>query len=489
MITTQLTRNTARVVVVAATIALLASCATPPGRSGAVDPVTLTTTWGNGTGGIGSDVLAELVNSSSDSPVSLSEPNSTSERDPSDEEGGALEDLASGEADISVVRADRLVAAGAGSLAPLQAPLVVTNNEQAAKIAADPVAKDLMSGLADIGLVGLALAPGGLRHPFGYKDALISPADYKGAVINVRTGPGVSNIVDALGATTDTSVGEDRTTKSTNGTLRGIEVSLQQAVAVDRPAVLTSNVVLYEKFDVVLIRAKAFEALTEPQRDALLAQVKKAISTATEARDTEESGFAAWCESSGASAESASQDDLAAIDAAMQPVLTKIKKGATAKKAIDRMVELRAGTTDSQLGTCSDPIAGTAEADFLVTPVGDQTVLDGVWRVEANPDDLEESGASFHDVQVNAGIWTFTTKDGLTSIDQPTGDDCEGQFAFDGDQISLNWAVNGNDSCYGHSKGTFVIEGKTAHITWETQPDYDVAQDNAAFKHGLVKVG
>ena len=172
--------------------------------------MTLTSTWGNGAGGIGADVLDALVHPEADSPVTVSSPFSAPDMDPADEEGAALDVLAAGDADISVIRADRLAEAGADSLAPLQAPLVVTNNEQAAAIAADPVAVDLMSGLADIGLVGIALAPGGLRHTWGYQSPILGPEDYAGAVINTRVaGREPMRCSPRLGATTDHSVGDD----------------------------------------------------------------------------------------------------------------------------------------------------------------------------------------------------------------------------------------------------------------------------------------
>jgi Bacterial extracellular solute-binding protein, family 7 len=490
MITTQLTRNTARVVVIAATIALLASCATPPGRSGAVDPVTLKAGWGSGPGGgVGEDVIGALLDANTDSAIEISGPTEFELPHQNDTEGDTITALQHGEVDIAAVRADRLVKAGAKSLAPLQAPLVVTNDEQAAKIAADGISADLMSSLGDLGLVGIALAPGGLRHPFGYKSALLGVDDYQGKVINTRPGSGADAIFTALGAKTDHSVGDERVAAAANGTLRGIDVFVEQLGAVDRPAVMTSNVVLYEKFDVIVVRAKVFDALTPPQREALLAQVKNAISSATKARYTEESGTSAWCALSGASVALATPDQLAEIKSKLEPVLANIRKDAAAKKAIVRMLSLHTGTTDPVARACGDPIAGTTEADFLVTPVGDQTVLDGVWRLEAKLEDFKSAGTSVKDANANAGVWTFTTKNGLATIDQPNGEQCKGEFAFDGDQISLNWSTPDNDHCYGHSKGTFTIEGKTAHIVWTSQRDYDVAQDNAMFKHGLVKVG
>jgi len=486
---THLMRSLAPVALAAAIVITVAGCSAPPGHSGTTaDPVTLVAVWGNGPGGIGADVLDALAHPEEDSPVTVADPLSAADIDPADEEGAALAALASGDADLSVIRSDRLVTAGARSLAPLAAPLIVTNNAQAQAIAADPVAEDLMAGLADIGLVGIALAPGGVRHPFGYAAPLLGPDDYAGTTINTRVGDGVDAIAAALGATPDHSVGSDRSAAVKDGRLDGIEVSLQQFQAVDRPAVLTANVVLYEKFDVVVMRAGAYDSLSAAQQDELRARVAGAIATATAARDDEPAGFAQWCASSGASAVLASDDQLARLATALTPVVTTLQADPDTAAVIERMRALHDGTTDQLNGTCDDPTAGTTDADFLVTPDGDQTVLDGTWRVEVTVDELKAAGSDFHDAQANAGVWTFTTSNGSTIIDQPSGPDCEGTFAFAGNQISLNWMANGNDHCFGQSKGTYVLDGDTARITWKSQRDYDVALDNALFAKGLVKV-
>ena len=152
----------------------LAGCGDAPTRSGAsTDPVVLTSDYGQAPGGVGADVLDALVSDTAEQAVSVSTPRASTAS--VDEEGDAIAALQAGDLDVTVVRADRLATAGADSLAVLQAPFLVTSAEQADRVAADPVAQDLMAGLDEIGLVGLALVPGGLRHPFGYAAPLLVP--------------------------------------------------------------------------------------------------------------------------------------------------------------------------------------------------------------------------------------------------------------------------------------------------------------------------
>ena len=107
-----------------------------------------------------------------------------------------------------------LVTAGAASLKGLQAPFVVTNNQQAAAVAADPIADKAMADLRKIHLVGLALVPGGLRHPFGYGDKpLLGASDYRAATINTRRRRRRHAITAASGCQEDHSIGTERTDK------------------------------------------------------------------------------------------------------------------------------------------------------------------------------------------------------------------------------------------------------------------------------------
>src|SRR3954452_24274872 len=127
----------------------------PPSRSGqATDPVQLTSET-RGTGSVGGDVLTQLVDDTAAAAVRVTAPPARLYSD-ADNEGDILKAVQAGDFDVTVLRAGRLFDAGAASLAPLQIPFLVTNEEHAAKIAAAPVADELMSGLNKIGLTGLA---------------------------------------------------------------------------------------------------------------------------------------------------------------------------------------------------------------------------------------------------------------------------------------------------------------------------------------------
>ncbi|MGB4779978.1 hypothetical protein [Microbacterium sp.] len=480
-------RSTLGVVVIGSAIFALAACGQPLGRSGAtVDPVTISSTWGNGPGGIGSDVLDAIVASDAAPAIVVTAPSEDGRAPVDDYEGATITLLQEGAVDFSVVRADRLVQAGASSLAPLQAPLVVKGPEHATAIAADPVSEDLMSGLDEIGLVGVALVPGGTRRIFGYRDPVLGPEDYAGAVFNTRTGTGVDDLFAALGATTEHSTGDERTKRAASGASRGIEVSLQQAGAADLPAVMTTNIDLYTKFDVVVVRKEVWEGLTSAQQSALYEKVQDGATTAQDERPTDAEALAGWCASPGAGTATATDAQVAGVHAALQTVVDRISKDPDAKAAIARISALAPAEEPAALSGCD----GVSESptEHSITPSGDQTVLDGTWRLEITLEPLLAAGMSRSEALANVGVWTWRVENGRAVVNQPHGSDCTVQFVFADDEFSMDWGAEGNQACYGAGRGTYRLNGNRAYLDFTAERDYDPSWDDALFAGGLVRI-
>lgn len=469
---------------------VLAACAGPPSRSGrAADPVLLRTMYGNGPGGIGADVLEELVRASGGTSVVLGAATQLPTASQSeDEEGDTLAALRSGRADLSVIRADRLVGAGVVSLTPLQLPLLIEAPEHAARVAADPVAAALMADLDRAGLVGLALVPGGARHPFTYgAKAFETPTDYRGEVVNTRVGPGVAAIVAALGATSDHSVGEARTRKVERHEVAAIETSFQQLGAVTLPAVAASNLTLYTKFDVVVMRRSAHAALSVEQRRRLDAIVRDGIRAGVARRDTESRGLQRWCSSPSAASVQLTPAQLAAFGDALAPVVAAARREPEVAGLFDRVAALRGSEPPPAGATCDNLHAAPTDV-YSLAPQGPQTVLDGTWRVDADLAKLRAAGVSDADAVSNAGVWTFVVRGGEVAVDPPRGADCTALFVTAGDRVTLRFGVDGNTECWGLMAGTFHREGDVVSFTWQAERYYDVALDRAFFAGGMHRV-
>ena len=109
---------------------------------------------------------------------------------------------------------DRL---GVKSFQALQAPFLVTDQALLGRIAAGPLASQMLAGLDAHGFIGLALAPDRLRYPFGARHPLASPDDFAGARVRVQPSGVTEALIRALGATPVHVSGDDVGTAVANG--------------------------------------------------------------------------------------------------------------------------------------------------------------------------------------------------------------------------------------------------------------------------------
>ena len=457
---------------------LFAACGEPAGRTGSgTDPVSLTAYEAGPT-----ELLGQLAADTAESAVTV-EAASTRPAANSDEDGATLAALAAGDVDLALLRSGRLAKEGAESLAPLGAPFLVTNNDQAIAIARDEVTEDLFADLPTIGLVGLGMMPTGVRHPFGYSEPLLGAEDYAGQTINVRVDGGVEAILDALGARPDTSVEEERSEKVASGELRGIEAAFQIFGAIDRPAVVASNVTLYERFDVVVIRKAAWDGLTSAQQKQLREAVASARDQAYGAMGGEEEMFGAWCLEQGAGATLASADQLQSLHLKLDPITARLEQ--QYDDVVGRMRSLHDGTTDAGDLTCPESDDEGRPAWAQMKPEGDQHVLDGTWRFNVVEAEMLAAGVSASDAHGNAGIWEMSVDGGIAEATVPDGHHCDWTFVFAGDQVVFD--LGPQNWCQGYMGGTYRITGDTVHFNWTdtgwpaTDADYGRTFSNAMF--------
>ncbi len=123
-----------------------------------------------------------------------------------------------------------------------------------------------------------------------------------------------------------------------------------------------------------------------------------------------------------------------------------------------------------------------------MTPRGDQSVLDGLWRLEVDEQNLLDAGVSSHDAYVNAGVWEFRITNGYADGVQPDGRPCNGDFAFDGEQVSFEMGVRGVEDCNGLAWGTYSIKGDRVFFDWQKEAEGDVLVDQAVFAFGMVRI-
>ena len=164
----------------------------------------------------------------------------------------------SGDLDLAVVASRAWDTVGVPTLAPLNAPFLVTTDELVAEIVTSDLSAELMAGLTGAGVAGLALLPEGLRHPFGFGEPIRSAADFDGQLMRAPWSRTSAAMFAALGART-TADDVDPATQ------RGAESSYRLTPA----GVATGNIVFYPKINVLVANADLRDELTEAQWSAL----------------------------------------------------------------------------------------------------------------------------------------------------------------------------------------------------------------------------
>ena len=90
--------------------------------------------------------------------------------------------VSGGELELGLIPTRAWDTEGVTTLRALNTPFLITSDSLVADVVSGPLADELMSGLERAGVVGLALMPDSLRHPFSLASPLNAPTDYEGAL-------------------------------------------------------------------------------------------------------------------------------------------------------------------------------------------------------------------------------------------------------------------------------------------------------------------
>ena len=103
-----------------------------------------------------------------------------------DPEGATIADVRSGKVPFALIYARAFDDLGVDAFAPMLAPLAIDSLATQQRVIAAGIADRALPALGKLGVVGVAVVPGTLRHPLGLTRPLLRPADFDGAYIGVR---------------------------------------------------------------------------------------------------------------------------------------------------------------------------------------------------------------------------------------------------------------------------------------------------------------
>ena len=341
-----------------------------------------------------------------------------------EDEPRVIEDVAAGRADLgwSGTRAFDIV--GVPAFRPLHAPFLVgTYTAQAAVVSDHALMRELLGALEPVGLSGLAVAADEIRFPAATTHPLRTPADFAGLRIATVASDIQSEGLRALGAQPTTELTEQALT---SGQLDGIEtmwwtydVNSYYAAA----PFATANAGLWPRTLALFANTKTLDGLSEEERSWVEQASEDAAAWSVEhAADAEREPMAHACQS-GARIVTATPEQLSALRQAAEPVYTSMRKDPEQRPILEKVEALATSApADPPVSLpegCAyqpgDEKAIPAPVQALRGPGDPGGLPQGVYRLEHTPAELTEHGETEEGVRNNAGVITWTLRDGRWS--------------------------------------------------------------------------
>lgn len=345
--------------------------------------------------------------------------------------------VVNGELDMGNIPSRAFDMIGVTSLRVLNAPFLITSDELLDEVVTSESANDMLAGLAEIGVVGLALLPEGLRHPFGFAGGLLGPGDYEGETIRAPASATTAAIFEALGSRI---VDDEIDTAS--------QVGMESAYAFDPLGTATGNVVLFPKVNVFVVNADSYARLSERQKEILKQAASETQEWSIETRIPDSVAAEAWC-NSGGRVVTADSELLAALQHAVEPVYQELRTDRLTAELIEGIEGMKTSIPIS--GPVVPDTCTEAPDDGAVTARGsdDPGVINGSYRLEWSPDELLNAflavGAPREEVAdvgiVNGGVISLTFEDGnyeqVWETGLSAGDQCNGTYTISGNRITM----------------------------------------------------
>jgi TRAP-type C4-dicarboxylate transport system substrate-binding protein len=334
-----------------------------------------------------------------------------------------------GQLDLANVPSRAWDTEGVMSLRALNAPFLITTDELLDAVVTSDLADGILAGLDEVGVVGLALVPEGLRHPFGFAQPLLGLEDYHDGHVRAPHSATTQAMFEAFGAST-TGANTDALA----------QVGMESAYALDVQGPATGNVTFFPKVGTLVVNGEVFTSLSDAHQQVLIEAAEQVRDWAIDTRPSDLEQAAGYCETGGTIV-LASDTDLAALAAAAEPVNAELEADPQTKEQIEAIRVLHADL-DSQPVTpeaCGTQPAEDGDEGDEPDAGADNSAINGVYRWEFTREELEAAGLPREEVDNNVGVWTNWFQDGRWwDQEEPMG-----TYMLDGDLIKITYDFGG----------------------------------------------
>ena len=300
-----------------------------------------------------------------------------------DYESSTIEDVRAGKVDLGWIGARALDRVGVDSFQALLAPLLVDSYDLQAAVFEAGIPDEMLEGLHDIDLVGIAALPGPMRKLLGVSEPLVDPADFVGKTVGLAD--------SALATDTLTALGARPKAVPSSADLDGLDGYEQQLASIvgnhyyAEADYVTANVNLWPRPLVIAMGADTFEGLAVSQQNALQQAAADAIPGALDAsRAEDEEALPALCRE-GMKLIKASDEALADLRTAFRPIYAELNADPATHAHLTAIEELKASLARSP----EAPSCPKGEAVGSPTGVG---FPQGTFETTISKDDWGEMG-------------------------------------------------------------------------------------------------
>ena len=382
------------------------------------------------------------------------------------EEQRVLEDVAAGEATLGWTGTRAVDLIGVETFQPLQAPYLISSYEAEQAVVADAVTQEMLAGLDDAGLTGLAVLADELRFPAAAEAPLLGPGDFANREFAMFPSQVQAQAVKALGA----RPAEEAQARETSW-----PVYLRNGLEGSMPFV-TANAVLWPRTTVLVANPAKLAELGSEDRAVIERAAAEAAEWSVEhADDRVPSEMATAC-ARGVRIAMASPRQLRALREAVDPVYAALRTEPEQAALLARVEQLvqEAGMPDPVAvpDSCAyQPGDEGPEARALPDPLDGPGRPGGLpaghYRYVLTEDEINDAippDGGYDIAGANAGVWTWTLGNGrwvvelqLAAQELPEGfsdGPCEGYYDVHGDQVDFTTV-------------TQVENGECAPATWK----------------------
>jgi len=255
--------------------------------------------------------------------------------------------VSSDQLDLGMVTAQVFDTMGVKSFQALSAPMLVDSFGLEGAILRTDIPRRMLEPLAGIGLDGLAVLAQGPRRPIGVKRPILGPDDWRG----ISFGTYLSNVqeasIRALGATPKVAFGPVRSQLLATGGLQGFEFGVTgyfyNSLWAQAPYI-TANVILWPQMLAIVASPGRLESLTPEQRGWIEQAAAEAQGRSTSMIEAVERNLVSRVCRNGTRFAQATQNDLAELRRAFDPVYANLGRDAETKAFIARIETLKRST-------------------------------------------------------------------------------------------------------------------------------------------------